>query len=57
MQSNRLQEDGVAENHKKNLLRYEKPQIIYRGKITIRAGSPIGGRIGPPGGPDILPGA
>ncbi len=57
MQPQRRQKDGSTKRNDKARLPYERPEILYKGKISIRAGSPFGGRIGPPGGPDVLPGS
>ena len=54
MQQQRRRENETAQSSEKARLQYERPSIIYQGKISIRAGSPLGadGRFGPPGGPD-----
>lgn len=52
-----VQENDSTNKIVRKRLPYETPKIVYEGKITIRAGSPIGGRIGPPGMPDSLPGS
>jgi hypothetical protein len=56
MQPQRRQKDNSTHRIEDTRLPYERPAILYTGKITIRAGSPFGGRIGPPGGPDVVPG-
>jgi hypothetical protein len=57
MQPQRRQKDETTQQIDKARLPYDPPEILYKGKISIRAGSPIGGRIGPPGGPDVVPGS
>jgi hypothetical protein len=57
MQPQRRQIDETTQQNDKARLPYERPEILYSGKISIRAGSPFGGRIGPPGGPDVVPGS
>jgi hypothetical protein len=57
MHSSIGRDNGPALKREQERLPYEAPKIVYQGKITIRAGSPIGGRIGPPGLPDSLPGS
>ena len=53
MQSQRRQDNTESTKNQKSKRSYERPAIIYQGKISIRAGSVIG-RPGPPGGPDTL---
>jgi hypothetical protein len=57
MKPHRRQKDGLTLRNDKARLPYERPEILYKGKISIRAGSPFGRGIGPPGGPDVLPGS
>lgn len=57
MQPKRRQNDGSAQRNDKARLPYERPEILYKGKISIRAGSPLGGRFGAPGGLDVVPGS
>ena len=53
MQEQRRQVETTVSREQDLRRPYERPAVIYSGRISIRAGSPVR-EFGPPSGPDSL---